>query len=141
MKSTRRHQMLALRCGLFAVLATLAAIAPVCAETSIPVTRLDELAGQWRGWNAEANPVDFVIQTDGSFEARITIMRTNQLVIRRGKIRLENSEVLYDADLSYGKITLHSDGQKRKFILHGTYKTNMGTLAGQNFETEYSETR
>ena len=144
MKRTMRHQILALRCGLFGMLASLAAIASVCAEPSIPVTHLDELAGQWRGWNPDGNPVDFLIQADGSFEARITIMggrRNNEVVIRRGKIRLENSEVLYDADLSYGKITLHSDGQKRKFILHGEYKANMGALSGQRFETKYSETR
>ncbi len=126
------------------MLATLAALASVCAETSIPVTRLDELAGQWRGWNPDGNPVEFVIQADGSFEARITIRggrRNNEVFIRHGKIRIENNEVLYDADLSYGKITLHPDGQKRKFILHGTYKTNMGTLSGQRFQTEYLETR
>ena len=105
------------------------------------MTRVDELAGDWRGWNNDANPVDFVVQADGSFEARIRNAKTGQVTTRRGTMRLENGEVLYDADLSFGKITLHPDGQKRKFILHGTYKANMGTQSGRNFQTEYSEAK
>ena len=133
--------MLALRYCLLGLLATLASLTSVCAETSIPVARLDELAGKWLGYNEGGNPVDFLIQIDGQFEAKIRDVHSGQIFIRHGKIRLENSEVLYDADLSDGKITLHPNGQKRKFILHGTYKSNMGTLSGRHFLTEYSEVK
>jgi hypothetical protein len=78
------------------------------------------LAGAWRGSNNLGNLVDLIVHDDGHFDAIIT--PPQQTLRRKGQIRREGQELMYDTDSSYGQVTYYEGDGRRKLIMSGTLK-------------------
>jgi hypothetical protein len=99
-----------------------------------PVSDFSVLAGAWRGSNNLGNPVDLIVYDDGRFDAIITTPQ--QTLRRKGQIRREGQQLMYDTDSSYGQVTYYEGDGKRKLIMSGTLKED-----GTKFVIEYSPSR
>ena len=104
-----------------------------CAATlsQRPVADFKAIAGAWRGSNNLGNPVDLTVYDDGRFDAVITTPQ--QTLHRKGQIRREGQQLMYDTDSSYGQVTYYEGDGKRKLIMSGTLKED-----GTKFVIEYS---
>ena len=96
-----------------------------------PAADLKPIVGTWRGSNSAGSPVDLTVYANGSFEAIITTPQ--QTLHRSGQIRVEDQQLVYDADSSYGRIAYIENAGKRRLIMSGTLKEG-----GQKFVIEYS---
>jgi hypothetical protein len=92
------------------------------------------LAGAWRGSNNLGNLVDLIVHDDGHFDAIITTPQ--QTLRRKGQIRREGQQLMYDTDSSYGQVTYYEGDGKRKLIMSGTLKED-----GTKFVIEYSPSK
>jgi hypothetical protein len=96
-----------------------------------PVAEFKAIAGTWRGSNNVGNPVDLIVDDDGRFEA--IIIAPQQTARRRGQIRMEGQQLVYDADSSYGRMTYQESDGRRRLTMYGTLKEN-----GTKFVLEFS---
>ena len=96
-----------------------------------PVSNFKVIAGAWRGSNDAGSPVELIVYDDGRFDAIITVQQ--QTLRRKGQIRMEGQQFMYDADSSYGQLTYYEGDGKRRLIMSGTLKEN-----GAKFVIEYS---
>jgi len=113
---------------LFAVI-ILAGCAKVLSEQ--PAADFKAIVGMWRGSNNVGNPVDLIVYSDGRFEA--IIIARQQTARRRGQIRLEGQQLVYDADSSYGRMTYQESDGRPRLTMYGTLKDN-----GTKFVLEFS---
>jgi hypothetical protein len=106
------------------------------------VTDIRSVSGKWEGRNEFGNPLLMTMKEDGTFSVMITVPGGSQ-VERKGRARLENGELVYDAELSSGKLTLHEGDNRRVLVMHGTYKPIAATAAGVsgNFTSESREVK
>jgi hypothetical protein len=95
-----------------------------------PVADLKSIAGAWRGSNNTGSPVDLIVSDDGRFDA--TIATPRQTLHRKGQIRAEGEQLLYDADSSSGRLAYVAGDGQRRLIMWGTLKEG-----GQKFVIEY----
>jgi len=96
-----------------------------------PVTDYKAIAGTWRGSNNVGNLVDLIVYADGRFDA--IIIAPQQTARRRGQIRMEGQQLVYDADSSYGRMTYQESDGKRRLTMYGTLKEN-----GTKFVLEFT---
>jgi hypothetical protein len=110
----------------------LAVLLAGCATAPHPQRAADLklIVGTWRGANSAGSRVDLLVYANGSFEAIITTPQ--QTLHRIGQIRVENEQLVYDADSSYGRIIYVENSGKRRLIMSGALKEG-----GQPFVIEY----
>jgi hypothetical protein len=96
-----------------------------------PVSDFKAIAGTWRGSNNVGNPVDLIVYDDGRFDA--IIIAPQQTARRRGQIRMEGQQLVYDADSSYGRMTYQESDGRRRLTMYGTLKED-----GTRFVLEFS---
>lgn len=103
-----------------------------CATAPPPPSAADLklIVGTWQGANSAGSRVDLIVYANGSFEAIITTPQ--QTLHRTGQIRMENGQLVYDADSSSGRIVYVENGGKRRLIMSGALKEG-----GQPFVIEY----